>query len=199
MFPTGVNWYLATMSISGYFAEPRWEPLCVVGSHQASKINAQVCISLFSASIVPEKPRLAAILWKSNYTHGLVQATGAFAVTLLQAHQVDLVVPLGLETGRDRDKLAGLDVELSRAGDPYFPGGKGYMDCEVIREMDLGDSTLFVAAVRSESELNAGQPVTWAQALSLLPGDVIQRYNTKFEKDVRWSAERMSWPTAPHK
>jgi flavin reductase (DIM6/NTAB) family NADH-FMN oxidoreductase RutF len=179
------------MSVSGYFAEPKWDPLCAVGSHRGDRLNAQICISIFSASIVPAKPRLAVILWKSNYTHELVMESGTFAVTLLTAEQSDLVVPLGLETGRDGDKLGGLATDLMGA-DPCFPGGAGVLGCEVISHLDLGDSTLFAAAVTGERDADR-EPVTWADAQSRLPEDVLARYKAKFEHDARWAEQRLFW------
>jgi len=184
---------MAEMGISGYFAEPQREPLCAVGSHRGPSVNAQICISVFSASIVPEQPRLGVILWKSNYTHDLVTASGTFAVTLLTAGQLNLFGPLGLETGRTADKLSGIEVGLTPSGDPFFPGSAGYLDCEVLADLDLGDSTLFIAGIRGDHDLGDSEPVTWARARSLLPHDVLDRYGAKFASDVKWSAERALW------
>ncbi len=109
-----------------------WAPLCAVGARGERGPNAQICVSVFGASIVPEQPRVLVGLSKTNYTHELVEAAGALAVTVLSSEQAPLLEPLGLRSGRDGDKLAGIDTALTPAGAPYFPGGTGYLACEVI-------------------------------------------------------------------
>jgi flavin reductase (DIM6/NTAB) family NADH-FMN oxidoreductase RutF len=116
-------------SAASYFAAPSWEPVCAVGAHAAGVMNAQICVSVFGVSIVESMPRLIVVLWKTNYTHELVQRSGTLACTLLTEAQVNLLEPLGMRTGRDerspQGKLSGLDFRLTDAGDPYFPGGAG--------------------------------------------------------------------------
>src|SRR4051812_8177821 len=63
-----------------------------------------------TASIVPELPRVVVGLAKQHHTAGLVAASRAFTLHLLDVAQVDLVWRFGLHSGRDGDKLAGLDV-----------------------------------------------------------------------------------------
>ena len=109
-----------------------WAPLCAVGAEGPSGPNAQICVSVFGASIVPERPRLLVSLSKTNYTEGLVRESGRLSVTLLSDAQAGLLEPLGLRSGRNENKLAGLEVELTASGAPTFPGGVGALDCEVL-------------------------------------------------------------------
>jgi flavin reductase (DIM6/NTAB) family NADH-FMN oxidoreductase RutF len=179
---------------SGYFALPAWLPLCAVGSHGTDgTLNAQICISITSASIVPERPRLVVTLWKQNLTHDFVREAGTLAVSLMHARQLSLVRALGLTTGRDGDKMGGVDFELTEAGDPYLRDAVGFADCEVADSMDLGDATAFLVLVRHEERLVAGEPVTWEQASELLPSDVMQRYEEKFEGDRKLAKGTMRW------
>ena len=55
-----------------------WAPLCAIGGHGPGGPNAQICVSVFGASIVPERPRLLVVLSKTNHTTGLVAASGRF-------------------------------------------------------------------------------------------------------------------------
>ena len=98
-----------------------WSPLCAIGARGEGGAdappnappNAQICVSVFGASIVPEQPRVLVSLSKTNYTHELVIASGTLSVTALSASQLPLLEPLGLRSGRDGDKLAGLEVALT--------------------------------------------------------------------------------------
>ncbi|MBK9342139.1 MAG: flavin reductase [Dehalococcoidia bacterium] len=109
-----------------------WAPLCAIGSRGPKGPNAQICVSVFGASIVPERPRLLVVLSKTNYTTELVAASGTFAVTVLAEAQAGLLEPLGLHSGREVSKLAGIAHTLTAMGDPAF-GGAGSIACEVLR------------------------------------------------------------------
>lgn len=179
---------------SEYFADPAWEPLCAVGSHGPDGTpNAQICISISGASIVPEKPRLLVALWKQNLTHEFVMASGTLCVSLLHAGQLDSFEVLGLRTGRDGPKLSPLATGLTDSRDPYLIGSVGYADCLVADSMDLGDCSVFLAMVRTEQRLTANEPITWADAAEQLPNDVMRRYQEKFEGDRRAASRSMRW------
>ena len=179
--------------VYAYFSEPAWEPFCAVGSHANGRANAQVCISIANASIVPDRPRLIVMLWKANYTHELVQQSGSMAITVLTDLDVPLVEPLGIRSGRDGDKLEGTGYRLTEAGNPYFPNGTGYVECTVIDALDLGDATAFLCAIEHEQQLRRAQPITWRQASELADDEVMQRYQQKLERDRANSSRVMRW------
>ncbi len=171
-----------------------WAPLCAIGSHGATGPNAQICLGVFGASIVPDRPRICVLLSKTNYTTALVRESGTLAVTLLSEKQIDLLAPLGTQSGRDGDKLAGLRVELTRDGDPVFPEGVGTLACHVLRETDMGDSILFLCAIREQHQNeDSAPPMSWASARELVPREVVQRYLERNTRDQAIARERMIW------
>lgn len=172
-----------------------WSPLCAVGSH-GERPNAQICVAVSGASIVPERPRLEVSLWKANYTHDLVAASGTLVLSLLAADQLDLLEPLGLQSGRDGDKLAAVDYELTPAGDPWFPGAVARISCEVIDGLDLGDATTYVCAVRERTRLRGDHPISWHEARARLPAEFIARWEAKSARDRELAAKLMRWPPA---
>ena len=137
-----------------------WAPVCAVGSHGTGGPNAQICVSVLGASVVPDRPRLLVSLWKSNYTHELVSATGTMSVTVLSERQASFVPLLGMLSGRDGDKLGGTGFEVDTRGNPYFPGGAGTMACEVLDLLDMGDATAFLVAVRERTRDGALTPLS---------------------------------------
>ncbi len=170
-----------------------WAPLCAVGARAEARRNAQICVSVFGASIVPEQPRILVVLSKSNYTHDLVLARRTLAVTLLAHAQLDLLEPLGLVSGRDRDKLAGLDPQLTACGDPYFPGGVGYLACDVLDTFDFGDSTAFLSAVRARERFADTEPMSWADAGERIGADFLQRWAEKSQREQQIARGLMRW------
>ena len=170
-----------------------WAPLCAVGASGPQGPNAQICVSVFGASIVPERPRLLISLSKTNYTEGLVRESGWLSVTLLSDAQAGLLEPLGLRSGRDGNKLGGLDVELTASGSPTFLGGVGALDCEVLEPLDLGDATAFLVAVRDRWGLGGEQPLPWAVAKTVVGEEFLQAWAEKSAREQEAARAVMHW------
>ncbi len=169
-----------------------WSPLCAVGSHGRAGPNAQVCLSVFGASIVPERPRLLVVLWKGNYTHALVTEAGTVAVTVLAEGQEGLLEPLGLRSGRDGPKLDDLETWLTPEGDPVFAGGAGWVTGRVIDAFDLGDATAFLVAVAATGE-GSGAPLRWGAAQRVVGEGFLARWAEKSARDRAAAARAMRW------
>ena len=175
-----------------------WAPLCAVGSHDAAgRLNAQICVSVFGASIVPERPRLLVVLSRTTLTHDLVLESGTLAVTLLAEDQLELLEPLGLRSGRDGEKLSGLPLRTTAAGDPLFTEGVGYLACEALDAVALGDSTAYLVAVRERARLGAAGeargPMRWADARGRIGGDFLGRWAEKSEREQEAARAAMIW------
>ncbi len=170
-----------------------WAPLCAVGAGGPTGPNAQICVSVFGASIVPERPRLLVSLSKTNYTEGLVQQSGRLSVTLLSDSQADLLEPLGLRSGREGNKLGDLEVDLTDSGAPTFPGGVGALDCEVLEPLDLGDATAFLVAVRDRWGLGGEQALPWAVAKTVVGEEFLRRWAEKSAREQEAARAVMRW------
>lgn len=170
-----------------------WAPVCAVGSHGASGPNAQISVSIFGASAVPERPRIFVVLYRPNYTRELVERCGTLAVTVLADTQVDLVLPLGTRSGRDANKLAGLGVDLTEHGDPFFPSGIGLVSCEAIEAFELGDATAFLCAVRDARALTNGSPFTTADVRHELGERFTRPWDEKRARELPLLRQLMHW------
>jgi len=192
-FGAGANASVAPDLLSHF-----WSPLTAVGSHDsAGRLNAQICVAVFGASIVPERPRLLVVLHRTNLTHDLVAESGTLAVTLLSDAQLDLLEPLGLRSGRDGEKLHGIAVRTTAAGDPIFPGGVGYLACEVLEASDLGDATAYIVAVRERASLGdegePREPMRWAVARERLGAPLLDRWAEKSTREREAARASMHW------
>lgn len=169
-----------------------WAPLCAIGSHGPEGPNAQICVSVFGASIVPERPRLLVVLSNTNYTTGLVRSSGTLSVSVLAESQAQLLEPLGLRSGKYGPKLQGVSHGLTAAGDPVFPGGAGWAACEVLSATGLGDSTAFLVAVRDRMDGDAS-PLSWQSAKSVVGEDFLRRWAEKSAREQAAAREVMHW------
>lgn len=122
-------------------------PIVAVTSSSEGRANGMIANSAQRASLVPSRPRLSLYVSKLNLTHDLVYASGVVGVHLLRPDQFELVRRLGLRTGRDGDKLEGLDVWRGETGCPMLHDVHSAFDCRVVNAMDAGAATFFLADV----------------------------------------------------
>jgi flavin reductase (DIM6/NTAB) family NADH-FMN oxidoreductase RutF len=158
-----------------------WAPLMAITSAHEGQRSGQIAVAASGASILPERPRVLVALWKANYTHELAQASGAFALHLLRPGQFDLVRRLGFRSGRDGDKLAGLALRAGVTGCPILLDTLAYVECHVVKTMDGGDMTTFLADVVDGARLHEGVPLTWPECRARLPPDWLAEYEANQE------------------
>ena len=168
-----------------------WSPIAAVTSRWQGTANAQICVSVAGASVVPSMPRVAVQIYKTNYSHELIYASGAFALNFLRAGQHSYIRDFGLVSGRDVNKLAGVPYELKTSGSPILDDCWGYMDCRVVNAMDGGDMTCFLADVVDGGTLSEGEPLWWSKARREIPAQWMQEWDRKINLKIQHSTQRM--------
>jgi flavin reductase (DIM6/NTAB) family NADH-FMN oxidoreductase RutF len=160
-----------------------WSPLLAITTTYQGRANGQIAVAGLSASILPEAPRVLVSLWKANYTHELVVASRVFAVHLLAATpeesrlaSLTLLRTLGLRSGRDGDKLSGVNWHAGVTGSPLLADALTYVEARVVATLDSGEMTLFLADVVAGERLRAGAPLSWPQARAALPSEWLAEY-----------------------
>ena len=168
-----------------------WSPLAAVTSRWQGRDNVQMAVAIAAASIVSDRPRVIVQLYKTNLSHEMVLASGAFALNFLRPDQLDLIGDFGLVSGRDQDKLAGVDQATGESGSPLLTDCFGYLDCRVINAMDAGDMTCFLADVLDGKTLAPGDPLWWRDARRQLPTEWMARWNEKQSSETATSRATM--------
>lgn len=121
------------------------------------------------ASIVPDMPRMVAGLSHLHHTRELVEASGLFALHLLSEENLELVWRFGLQSGRDVDKFAGLEVRDGPNGCPIVSNTIGWLECRVETRQAVGDRTFYVAEVLGGEVMNFAPPLRTQRLLELAP------------------------------
>lgn len=99
-----------------------------------------------------------------NASYQLLHAGGGFTVNVLKAGQLELARRLGTRSGRDEDKLAGLEWKPGRTGAPVLQQALAYLDCEVAGRHQAGDHELVLGRVVDGEILDRGaRPLTYAE------------------------------------
>lgn len=112
------------------------------------------------ASIDRESPTVLAGIAPNHFTAELIEASGSFAAHLITANQLPLAWNFALGSGRDRDKLAGLNSSTAETGAPILTNCLAWLDCRVFFRQDTGDRTYFWADVLAAGTPGAGVPLT---------------------------------------
>ncbi len=158
--------------------------LWVVTARDGERRAGQLATWLLPATLVPDRPRVVALLSPENHTHGLVRASGGFALSLLAEGQEALVPHFGLRSGRELDKLAGVELDApSPAGLPLLAGTCGWAECAILDALDGGDRIVYLAEVTAQ-RLHAGRrPLRKQEAFARLPADVVAALRAKAARD----------------
>ena len=122
-------------------------PLWLVTSAHDGRRGGFIATTVAQASIVDVMPRQILTVNKRHNTHALIEASGAFAMHLIDETHIELVWRFGLQSGRDVDKLAGLQFHIGATGSPLLADALAWFDCRVESRMDSGDRTIYLAAV----------------------------------------------------
>jgi flavin reductase (DIM6/NTAB) family NADH-FMN oxidoreductase RutF len=134
--------------------------LWLVTSGDAERRGGLISSFVSKASIVPELPRMSIGLAKQHHTCRLVQEFGRFALHLLWMDQRELALRFGLNSGRHKDKFAGLKSEFSQLGNPLIPDALAWLDCRVEASLDIGDRIVFIGEVKDGGVRGKGQAMS---------------------------------------
>lgn len=164
-------------------------PVVAITSSWQGKVNAQIAVTVVTASIVHTLPRLIVGIWKGNYTHEFIINSKSLAVHLLRKDQIGLVRNFGFYTGRDRKKLENVAFSIGMSGSPILGDAHSFADCKVINAMDGGDMTAFLVDVIDGGIVSGGEWMTLSYFYSAAPSEWIAEYGVKLSKSVALSLE----------
>jgi len=117
--------------------------LYVVTSRKGEKLNGQIANTVFQ--ITSEPPTVAVSINKSNLTWEYIKESHVFAVSVLrQDTPLDFIGRFGFKSGRDTDKLDGVNYKIGQTKAPLVTDNAvAHFEIEVTNEMDMGTHTIF--------------------------------------------------------
>jgi flavin reductase (DIM6/NTAB) family NADH-FMN oxidoreductase RutF len=133
----------------------------IVGSHKSERLNGQVANTVFQ--ITSEPPTVAVSINKSNLTHEFIKDSRAFSASILcQATPLPYIGSFGFRSGRDADKLKGINYKLGVTGSPVFlDHATAYLEAEVIQDVDVGTHTIFIGRIVAAEVLTEDTCMTY--------------------------------------
>ena len=133
----------------------------IVGSHKDEKLNGQIANTVFQ--ITSEPPTVAVSINKNNLTNEYIKASKVFAASVLcQTTPLPFIGGFGFKSGRDTDKLKGVNYKVGQTGCPIFLDNTvAYLETEVIQDIDIGTHTIFIGKVVAAEVLNENPCMTY--------------------------------------
>ena len=126
----------------------------IVGSHKENKLNGQVANTVFQ--ITSEPATVAVSINKKNLTNEYIKASRVFSASILhEATPLLYIGNFGFRSGRDTDKLKGVNYKIGVTKSPVFlDHATAYLEAEVIQDIDVGTHTIFIGRIVATEVLN---------------------------------------------
>ena len=166
-----------------------YAPVVVITSSRGEEVNGQIAVTAVNSSIVHTIPRLLVGIWKGNYTHEFINASGAFTIHLLKKDQLSLVRNFGFYTGREKNKFENVEYVKGKTGSPVLADAHSYAECSVINAMDGGDMTAFLVSVVEGGIISGGDWMTLSDFYASAPPGWIAEYGEKLSRSVAFSLD----------
>jgi flavin reductase (DIM6/NTAB) family NADH-FMN oxidoreductase RutF len=118
--------------------------LYIVSSGNKDRGNGFVSNTFFQVTANP--PRFASCCNKDNHTADLIRETGAFSVSVLHTGtDQDIIGRFGYKSGRDTDKMAGMNIKYGETGVPIVLNDcMAFLECKVVQTIDVGTHYMFI-------------------------------------------------------
>jgi flavin reductase (DIM6/NTAB) family NADH-FMN oxidoreductase RutF len=157
--------------------------LYIVTARHDGRENGQIATWIMPATLVPERPRIVAVLSPNNFTHTLIHSAGRFVLNMLADGQHDLVPLFGLVSGKDFDKFDGMELQRTASGLPVLPGTCGWAECVVVSSSDGGDRMVYIADIVEQNVVPGKTPLRKNEAFARIPEDLRQLLEEKHRRD----------------
>ncbi|MFC2025173.1 flavin reductase family protein [Chloroflexota bacterium] len=136
--------------------------LYVIGSQKGDKLNGQIANTVFQ--IASEPPTIAVSINKNNLTHEFIKESKVFTASVLcQDTSLSFIGHFGFKSGRDMDKLGGINYKIGKTQAPVIlDHAVAYLEAKVIQEVDVGTHTVFIGELVDAEVLSEEECMTYA-------------------------------------
>ncbi|MBO5362846.1 MAG: flavin reductase [Clostridia bacterium] len=140
--------------------------LFVLTAKEGEKDNG--CIINTAQMLTSDPTRVAIFVNKANYTNGMIERTGVFNISVLEAGTpFALFKHFGFASGKDVDKFDGRIYPRSENGLYYiYENSNAYLSCKVVGSHDYGTHTIFIGEVTDGKTLSDKKSISYEQYLT---------------------------------
>jgi flavin reductase (DIM6/NTAB) family NADH-FMN oxidoreductase RutF len=182
--------YSATTRVLRLIDRPLWIVTAAAGPRRGGLVATWVS----QASLDPRQPTMMVALAPTHHTTELILASRSFALHLLTAGEMDYVWRFGLESGRNQDKLVGVETTTAVTGSPILAHCLAWLDCRTVTHYDGGDRLFFWADVVQAAQCCPGVPLTEQGMLAAASAEQKRRLEANLRADIDLlSGSRDAW------
>ena len=120
----------------------------VISARRGEELNAMTVRMV--TQVCAQPPCIAVSVLKRRHTHAFICESRAFVINVLAQGQEMLGGHFGLRSGRDMDKMAGVEFEAGVTGAPILRECSAFLECRLVAAHEMGNTTLFIGEVVSE-------------------------------------------------
>jgi len=101
---------------------------------------------------------------KNNLTHEFITASKVFTASILtQDTSLSFIGHFGFKSGRDIDKLEGINYRIGETQAPVVTDNTlAYLEAKVIQQLDVETHTIFIGELVGADIIKEGEPMTHA-------------------------------------
>ena len=131
----------------------------VVAAAHEGQTHGMTVNSFTSISLEP--PMITISLQTGSRTHELIEASGAFGLTILSSEQSQVSDIFAGRIKDVEDRFAGLKIATLTTGSPLIEGGLAWMDCRLAQTFEVGVNSLLIAEVAAAKGSGEGKPLIY--------------------------------------
>lgn len=132
--------------------------VAIISSEYQGTFQGMTVNSFTSVSVHP--PLVVVTLNNNTRTCNLVKTSQVFGLTILSSSQKNISDRFAGKVGEHENRFAGLTTFHLSSLSPLISGGLAWLDCVIIKEINLGFSTLFIAEVIA-TKIGEGDPLLY--------------------------------------
>jgi len=135
--------------------------LYVVCSRKGDRFNGQIANTVFQ--ITSEPPTIAVSINKKNLTHEFIKESKVFTASVLcQDTPLSFIGRFGFKSGRDIDKLEGINYKTGETEAPVvMENAVSYLEARVLQEIDVGTHAIFIGETVGAEVLSEKASMTY--------------------------------------
>ncbi len=114
--------------------------VAIVTSKYGEAVHGMTANSFNSLALDP--PTVLVALRHHTRTQQLVRKSGIYAISILDIHQMGLARRFAGQTETGKPRFDGVETFEMTTGAPMIQNATAYLDCKVIKDFDIGDTTV---------------------------------------------------------
>jgi flavin reductase (DIM6/NTAB) family NADH-FMN oxidoreductase RutF/rubredoxin len=157
--------------------------LYIVSSGSREYGNGYISNTVFQ--VTSEPPRIATCCNKDNHTAELIKASGAFSVSALrQDAGAGIIGTFGYKSGKDTDKLKGIEIRYGDTGAPIVLNDAiAILEFKVVETVDVGTHLMFIGElIHAEILDDEAEPLTYLYYRNVKKGAAPKNAPTYIDK-----------------